>query len=200
MVPVTLRIFFFSNSSNDWCWLQAQETVTIHCLGIAFKSEINSRWINLPHAACTLHIVLVHQFLKWTLKQQKFLRLQYLIECEFNMLCIKIADIETADFMVWGIGIFSSTLYQVVQVNGCFFSQCDNYEIRPGKHLGVCISVANNRLFVGSIPKNKTKENILEEFSKVTGKGLHNKFVTLILKYHWTFLLHLYYMTYSGII
>lgn len=48
--------------------------------------------------------------------------------------------------------------------------QCDSYEIRPGKHLGVCISVANNRLFVGSIPKNKTKENILEEFSKVTGK------------------------------
>ncbi|KAM3933417.1 heterogeneous nuclear ribonucleoprotein R-like isoform 1-T1 [Leptodactylus fuscus] len=45
---------------------------------------------------------------------------------------------------------------------------CDNYEIRPGKHIGVCISVANNRLFVGSIPKNKTKENILEEFSKVT--------------------------------
>ncbi|EMP29931.1 Heterogeneous nuclear ribonucleoprotein R [Chelonia mydas] len=48
---------------------------------------------------------------------------------------------------------------------------CDNYEIRPGKHLGVCISVANNRLFVGSIPKNKTKENILEEFSKVTVVG-----------------------------
>uniref|UniRef100_A0A8D0B850 Heteroous nuclear ribonucleoprotein R n=1 Tax=Salvator merianae TaxID=96440 RepID=A0A8D0B850_SALMN len=47
-------------------------------------------------------------------------------------------------------------------------TECDNYEIRPGKHLGVCISVANNRLFVGSIPKNKTKENILEEFSKVT--------------------------------
>lgn len=100
------------------------------------------------------------------------------------MLCIKIVDIKTADFMVWGI--FSSTSYWVVQVNGFFFSQCDNYEIRPGKHLGVCISVANNRLFVGSIPKNKTKENILEEFSKVTGKGLHNKFVTLILKYHRT--------------
>ncbi|EPY82438.1 heterogeneous nuclear ribonucleoprotein R isoform 5-like protein [Camelus ferus] len=47
-------------------------------------------------------------------------------------------------------------------------TECDSYEIRPGKHLGVCISVANNRLFVGSIPKNKTKENILEEFSKVT--------------------------------
>uniref|UniRef100_A0A2K5PI72 RRM domain-containing protein n=1 Tax=Cebus imitator TaxID=2715852 RepID=A0A2K5PI72_CEBIM len=45
---------------------------------------------------------------------------------------------------------------------------CDSYEIRLGKHLGVCISVANNRLFVGSIPKNKTQENIVEEFSKVT--------------------------------
>ncbi|XP_060771288.1 heterogeneous nuclear ribonucleoprotein R-like [Neoarius graeffei] len=45
---------------------------------------------------------------------------------------------------------------------------CDNYEIRPGKYLGVCISVANNRLFVGSIPKNKTRESILEDFGKVT--------------------------------
>ena len=38
----------------------------------------------------------------------------------------------------------------------------------PGKHLGVCISAANSKLFVGSIPKNKTKENTLEELSKVT--------------------------------
>ncbi|XP_037541928.1 heterogeneous nuclear ribonucleoprotein Q isoform X2 [Nematolebias whitei] len=44
----------------------------------------------------------------------------------------------------------------------------NNYRIRPGKHIGVCISVANNRLFVGSIPKNKTKEQIVEEFAKVT--------------------------------
>ncbi|XP_010574580.1 PREDICTED: heterogeneous nuclear ribonucleoprotein R isoform X5 [Haliaeetus leucocephalus] len=58
------------------------------------------------------------------------------------------------------------TVYSGVQPG--IGTECDNYEIRPGKHLGVCISVANNRLFVGSIPKNKTKENILEEFSKVT--------------------------------
>ncbi|XP_057678666.1 heterogeneous nuclear ribonucleoprotein Q-like [Corythoichthys intestinalis] len=45
---------------------------------------------------------------------------------------------------------------------------CNDWEIRPGKHIGVCISVANNRLFVGSIPKSKTKEQIEEEFSKVT--------------------------------
>ncbi|XP_077592251.1 heterogeneous nuclear ribonucleoprotein Q-like [Stigmatopora nigra] len=44
----------------------------------------------------------------------------------------------------------------------------NNWEIRPGKHIGVCISVANNRLFVGSIPKIKTKEQIEEEFAKVT--------------------------------
>ncbi|KAG7257012.1 hypothetical protein CRUP_028916, partial [Coryphaenoides rupestris] len=49
---------------------------------------------------------------------------------------------------------------------------CNNHEIRPGKHIGVCISVANNRLFVGSIPKSKTKEQIVEEFSKVTGSDV----------------------------
>ncbi|XP_067845273.1 heterogeneous nuclear ribonucleoprotein Q isoform X2 [Heptranchias perlo] len=55
---------------------------------------------------------------------------------------------------------------------------CDNHEIRPGKHIGVCISVANNRLFVGSIPKSKTKEQIMEEFGKVT-EGL-----TDVILYH----------------
>lgn len=62
---------------------------------------------------------------------------------------------------------FSLTLYLNLSV--CVFNQYNNREIRPGKHIGVCISVANNRLFVGSIPKSKTKEQILEEFAKVTG-------------------------------
>jgi len=47
------------------------------------------------------------------------------------------------------------------QLNGC--------EIRPGKRLRVNISIANVRLFVGNIPKNKSKEEILEEFRKHTG-------------------------------
>uniref|UniRef100_A0A6Q2XA09 RRM domain-containing protein n=1 Tax=Esox lucius TaxID=8010 RepID=A0A6Q2XA09_ESOLU len=55
---------------------------------------------------------------------------------------------------------------------------CNNNEIRPGKHIGVCISVANNRLFVGSIPKSKTKDQIVEEFSKVT-EGLND-----VILYH----------------
>ena len=44
----------------------------------------------------------------------------------------------------------------------------DNKEIRPGKKLGVCVSVANNRLFVGSIPKSKSKQEIFDEFARVT--------------------------------
>uniref|UniRef100_A0A668U3Q8 RRM domain-containing protein n=1 Tax=Oreochromis aureus TaxID=47969 RepID=A0A668U3Q8_OREAU len=56
--------------------------------------------------------------------------------------------------------------------------KCNNNEIRPGKHIGVCISVANNRLFVGSIPKSKTKEQIVEEFAKVT-EGLND-----VILYH----------------
>lgn len=59
----------------------------------------------------------------------------------------------------------------LMRVHRLYFLQCNNHEIRPGKHIGVCISVANNRLFVGSIPKSKTKEQIVEEFSKVTGNA-----------------------------
>lgn len=58
----------------------------------------------------------------------------------------------------------------MVLVHVPFSLQYNNHEIRSGKLIGVCISVANNRLFVGSIPKSKTKEQIVEEFSKVTGE------------------------------
>ncbi|KAI1887631.1 hypothetical protein AGOR_G00192300 [Albula goreensis] len=44
----------------------------------------------------------------------------------------------------------------------------NNYEIRPGRLLGVCSSVDNCRLFIGGIPKTKKREEILEEVSKVT--------------------------------
>lgn len=43
----------------------------------------------------------------------------------------------------------------------------DNYEIRPGKFIGVCVSLDNCRLFIGSIPKDKKKEEIQEEMMKV---------------------------------
>uniref|UniRef100_T1J1J1 RRM domain-containing protein n=1 Tax=Strigamia maritima TaxID=126957 RepID=T1J1J1_STRMM len=46
--------------------------------------------------------------------------------------------------------------------------QLNNFEIRKGKYLGVVKSVDNCRLFVGGIPKTKTKEEILAEMAKVT--------------------------------
>lgn len=46
--------------------------------------------------------------------------------------------------------------------------EMNNYEIRKGRFLGVCLSVDNCRLFVGGIPKNKCKEEILVEMKKVT--------------------------------
>ncbi|XP_060555906.1 APOBEC1 complementation factor-like [Ruditapes philippinarum] len=44
----------------------------------------------------------------------------------------------------------------------------NNYEIRKGRLLGVCPSVDNCRLFVGGIPKNKNKDEIMTEMTKVT--------------------------------
>jgi len=44
----------------------------------------------------------------------------------------------------------------------------DNYQIKPGKCLKVNVSVPNLRLFVGNIPKSKSKEEILDEFGKLT--------------------------------
>lgn len=44
----------------------------------------------------------------------------------------------------------------------------NNFEIRKGRLLGACQSVDNCRLFVGGIPKNKKKDEIFEEMTKVT--------------------------------
>uniref|UniRef100_A0A3Q3WQH4 Probable RNA-binding protein 46 n=1 Tax=Mola mola TaxID=94237 RepID=A0A3Q3WQH4_MOLML len=44
----------------------------------------------------------------------------------------------------------------------------DNYEVYPGKFIGVCMSLDNCRLFIGSIPKDKWKDEIMEEMKKVT--------------------------------
>lgn len=50
-------------------------------------------------------------------------------------------------------------------------SQFDGYEIRKGKQLKVNVSVPNLRLFVGNIPKSKSKSEIFNEFNKLTGNG-----------------------------
>ena len=54
----------------------------------------------------------------------------------------------------------------------CFYFslQLDNYEIRPGKRIKVNVSIAKVRLFVGNIPKQRSKDDIYKEFSKVSGE------------------------------
>lgn len=61
----------------------------------------------------------------------------------------------------------------------CFVTYCDkneaqaaakalnDSEIRPGKEIRVNISVANIKLFIGNIPRTKTKEELKVEFSKL---------------------------------
>lgn len=44
--------------------------------------------------------------------------------------------------------------------------ELNGYQIRAGRSIGVVKSVDNCRLFVGSIPKTKTREEVLEELSK----------------------------------
>ena len=52
--------------------------------------------------------------------------------------------------------------------------QYDGHEIVPGKSLKVNVSVANTRLFLGNIPKSKTKDEILEEIKKHAGNKNRN--------------------------
>jgi len=44
--------------------------------------------------------------------------------------------------------------------------QLNDFELRKGKKLGVTISFNNHRLFVGNIPKNRDRDELLEEFAK----------------------------------
>ena len=48
--------------------------------------------------------------------------------------------------------------------------QLNSLEIVEGKPLKVNVSVPNTRLFVGNIPKSKTREDIANEFDKLAGK------------------------------
>jgi len=52
----------------------------------------------------------------------------------------------------------------------CWCLQLDGHLIRPGKKLKVNPSIPNSRLFVGNIPKSKSKDDIMQEFSKVVGE------------------------------
>jgi len=46
--------------------------------------------------------------------------------------------------------------------------ELNNYEIRPGKYLGVIQSVDNRKLWISGIPKNRTAEEIRQEMDRLT--------------------------------
>ena len=50
--------------------------------------------------------------------------------------------------------------------------QLNSMEIAPGKALKVNVSVPNTRLFVGNIPKSKSRDDIANEFDKLSGKEI----------------------------
>jgi len=52
-----------------------------------------------------------------------------------------------------------------------FALQLDSFEIGEGKILKVNVSEPKTRLFIGNIPKSKGKDEIDEEFRKLSGKN-----------------------------
>ena len=76
------------------------------------------------------------------------------------------------------VGLVLLTFCGVEMSLVCSVLQLDNYEIKPGKKLKINVSVANLRLFVGNIPKSKSRDEIMEEFEKLTGTGMRLSFFT----------------------
>ncbi|CAB4054218.1 Probable RNA-binding protein 46,Heterogeneous nuclear ribonucleoprotein R,Heterogeneous nuclear ribonucleoprotein Q,RNA-binding protein 47,APOBEC1 complementation factor [Lepeophtheirus salmonis] len=46
----------------------------------------------------------------------------------------------------------------------------NNYEIRPGKHIGVCKSVDNRKLWISGLPKDRSVEEIKADLEKKNGR------------------------------
>ncbi|KAM3842774.1 putative RNA-binding protein 46 [Diretmus argenteus] len=63
---------------------------------------------------------------------------------------------------------FAFVMYTVREAAQRAIQMLDNFQIRPGSFITVCESRENCRLFIGRIPKDKRRVEIMEELKKVT--------------------------------
>jgi hypothetical protein len=68
-------------------------------------------------------------------------------------------------------------------------SQLDSYEIGEGKFLKLNVSEPKTRLFVGNIPKSKGRDEIEDEFEKLSGNLWVNKASPSLISLWFTFLI-----------
>ncbi|XP_076640686.1 APOBEC1 complementation factor [Halictus rubicundus] len=62
---------------------------------------------------------------------------------------------------------YAFALFEDAKTARAVCAKLDGYEIRPGHRIGVVKSVDNCRLFFGGVPKNKRKEEFLQELNKI---------------------------------
>ncbi|XP_064383811.1 probable RNA-binding protein 46 isoform X2 [Halichondria panicea] len=63
---------------------------------------------------------------------------------------------------------YAFVVYSTVREAKECVKNLNNYEIRKGRTLGICMSVDNCRLFIGGIPKRVSKSDIMQEMHCVT--------------------------------
>ncbi|XP_066996070.2 probable RNA-binding protein 46 [Anabrus simplex] len=70
------------------------------------------------------------------------------------------------DFSGSNRGFAFATFFSAAEANRAVL-ELDNLEIRPGEKLGVVKSLDNRRLFVGGLPRKKSKEDVMNEIRKI---------------------------------
>ncbi|XP_046751830.1 RNA-binding protein 47-like [Diprion similis] len=71
---------------------------------------------------------------------------------------------------------YAFALFESQRIARCAIDKLNGYEIRPGHRIGVVKSIDNCRLFLGGVPKDKTRADFMEELGKMLD-GITNIYV-----------------------